>query len=148
MALCSIAQHFGRPGVPTDQAPIEICFGHINSDGPHLETRPTPRSSAPSSNGCATSRHNAEHRHSGIGFRTPADSHHGRAEAVRQHRATVLDAAYAEHPERFVRKPAQPPTLTAAVWINEPKEETATTQSSAKEVFLGRVDTCRGGCAA
>ena len=46
MALCSIAQHFGRPGVPTDQAPIESFFGHIKSDWPHLEF-PDPASQCP-----------------------------------------------------------------------------------------------------
>ena len=72
--------------------------------------------------------YNDDHRHSGIGFHTPADVHYGRAATVRAERAVVLDAAYAAHPERFVRKPPAPPALPTAVWINEPKEETATTQ--------------------
>jgi putative transposase len=72
--------------------------------------------------------YNHEHRHSGIGFYTPADVHYGRAEAVREKRAIVLNDAYAIHPERFVRKPPQPPALPTAVWINEPKEDPATTQ--------------------
>ena len=72
--------------------------------------------------------YNDEHRHSGIGFHTPADVHHGRAELVRARRANVLTAAYAVHPERFVRKPPQPPALPGPVWINQPKEDTATTQ--------------------
>ncbi len=72
--------------------------------------------------------YNHEHRHSGIGFHTPADVHHGRAELVRARRANVLTAAYAVHPERFVRKPPQPPALPGPVWINQPKEDTATTQ--------------------
>jgi len=72
--------------------------------------------------------YNDEHRHSGIGFHTAADVHYGRAELVRAQRADVLNAAYAEHPERFVRKPPKPPRLPAAVWINEPKEDTATRQ--------------------
>ncbi|MGH3100837.1 MAG: transposase, partial [Thermoleophilia bacterium] len=72
--------------------------------------------------------YNDEHRHSGIGFHTPADVHYGRAELVRAQRADVLSAAYATHPERFVRKPPQPPALPTAVWINQPKEDTATTQ--------------------
>jgi hypothetical protein len=37
----------------------------------------------------------------------------------------VLLTAYAAHPERFVRKPPQPPILPHAVWINPPKEESA-----------------------
>lgn len=72
--------------------------------------------------------YNEEHRHSGIGLHTPADVHYGRAETVRDKRAAVLTAAYAAHPERFVRKPPEPPALPAAAWINEPKEDAATTQ--------------------
>jgi putative transposase len=72
--------------------------------------------------------YNHEHRHSGIGFHTPADVHYGRAELVRARRADVLTAAYAEHPERFVRKPPRPPALPTAAWINQPKEDTTTTQ--------------------
>jgi putative transposase len=40
----------------------------------------------------------------------------------------VLSAAYAQHPERFVGKPSEPPALPTAVWINQPKEDTTTTQ--------------------
>ncbi len=72
--------------------------------------------------------YNNDHRHSGIGFHTPADVHHGRAELVQATRAEVLDVAYAEHPERFVRKPPRPPALPTVAWINEPKEDPATTQ--------------------
>jgi putative transposase len=72
--------------------------------------------------------YNHEHRHSGIGLHTPADVHYGRAELVRARRAEVLSAAYATHPERFVRTPPKPPALPTAVWINQPKEDTTTTQ--------------------
>ena len=36
MALCAIAQHFGRPGTPTDQAWIESLNGHVKIEYPHL----------------------------------------------------------------------------------------------------------------
>ena len=36
MALCAIAQHFGRPGTPTDQAWIESLNGHLKAEYPHL----------------------------------------------------------------------------------------------------------------
>jgi putative transposase len=72
--------------------------------------------------------YNNQHRHSGIGYHTPADVHYGRAQAARARRAQVLAAAYAAHPERFVRKPPQPPALPAAAWINKPREEDPTTQ--------------------
>ncbi len=37
LALCSIAQHFGRPHTPTDQAPIESFFGHVKGEWPHRQ---------------------------------------------------------------------------------------------------------------
>ena len=37
MALCAIAQRFGRPGTPADQAWIESLFGHVKAEWPHLE---------------------------------------------------------------------------------------------------------------
>jgi putative transposase len=37
-------------------------------------------------------------------------------------RRTVPDAAYVAHPERFVRKPPQPPEVPKEVWINKPAE--------------------------
>jgi putative transposase len=64
--------------------------------------------------------YNHDHRHSGLGLHTPADVHYGRADAVRAARSDVLDLAYAAHPERFVRKPPEPPRLPQAAWINKP----------------------------
>jgi putative transposase len=64
--------------------------------------------------------YNTEHRHSGIGLLTPAMVHYGDADRVRAARQEILDAAYAAHPERFVRKLPEPPALPAAVWINPP----------------------------
>jgi putative transposase len=72
--------------------------------------------------------YNFEHRHSGIALLTPADVHYGRAEQVTSARAVVLDAAYGAHPERFVRKPPQPPRLPEAVWINKPVDPTEAPQ--------------------
>jgi putative transposase len=51
---------------------------------------------------------------------TPAMVHHGAALAVRENRQLVLDAAYRDHPERFVRRPPTPPQLPKEVWINKP----------------------------
>ena len=72
--------------------------------------------------------YNDEHRHSGVGFHTPADVHYGRAEARRAVRASVLEAAYAQHPERFVRKLPVPPALPGPAWINKPEEKGVPTQ--------------------
>ena len=67
--------------------------------------------------------YNNHHRHSGIGWMTPADVHHGRALRVRAQRTRVLETAYRIHPERFVRKPPTPPQLPTAVWINPPVDK-------------------------
>ena len=69
--------------------------------------------------------YNGVHRHSGIGFHTPADVHYGRALGRRTFRAQVLATAYAAHPNRFVRKPPEPPRLPGAAWINRPTQEVA-----------------------
>ena len=65
--------------------------------------------------------YNNEHRHSGIGFMTPAAVHFGTAPALWQQRATVLQAAYLVHPERFKGKIPSPPDLPVIVGINLPK---------------------------
>jgi putative transposase len=65
--------------------------------------------------------YNTAHRHTGIGLLTPETLHYGLADEVYVARATVLQAAYAAHPERFVRKVPVPPALPEAAWINQPK---------------------------
>jgi putative transposase len=64
--------------------------------------------------------YNREHRHSGIGYLTPEAVHFGRAQEAMETRARALAAAYAAHPERFVRRAPRPPALPTAVWINPP----------------------------
>jgi putative transposase len=64
--------------------------------------------------------YNTEHRHGGIAMLTPDDVHHGRAEHVLAQRQLALDAAWATHPERFVRGRPKPRPLPEAVWINPP----------------------------
>lgn len=68
--------------------------------------------------------YNNEHHHSGLGYLTPAMVHYGLAEGVRDQRTTVLAAAYAAHPERFVRGVPQPAPLPTAAWINPPLRNT------------------------
>jgi putative transposase len=70
MAMCAIAQHFGRPGTPTDQAWIESIFAHIKADWPHLDRIPDPDVLRAE---LATVRHecNTVRLHVGIGYLTP-----------------------------------------------------------------------------
>lgn len=70
--------------------------------------------------------YNSEHRHSGIAFMTPAAIHHGEATGRQAVRAAALSAAYAAHPERFVKGPPRPWPLPTAAWINRPEIQTTT----------------------
>jgi putative transposase len=72
--------------------------------------------------------YNDEHRHTGLGLHTPADVHYGLAEVIRDKRATILTNAYAAHPERFVRKPPEPPEIPETSWINRPDQPEEATQ--------------------
>lgn len=74
--------------------------------------------------------YSAEHRHGGIGLMTPADVHYGRAPQITAARDKVLDKAYAVNPERFVRRPPQPPRLADTSWINRPPTTPPTGHSS------------------
>jgi len=65
--------------------------------------------------------YNTQHHHSGIGLHTPYSVHHGLAQAINDARRLTLSEAHSAHPERFVRKPPEPPALPGAVWINPPK---------------------------
>ncbi len=64
--------------------------------------------------------YNDEHRHSGIGFMTPAMVHLGRSSLIAEQRARVLQAAYATHPARFKGRLPIPPVPPAIVGINLP----------------------------
>jgi len=64
--------------------------------------------------------YNHEHRHSGIAMMTPEEVHNGKADKVRQKRQIVLNAAYAAHPERFVKGAPQVRGVPEEVWINKP----------------------------
>ncbi len=64
--------------------------------------------------------YDGEHRHSGLDLHTAPDVHYGLAQAVRDKRAGVLDAAYAKpdlgHIRPFSRTPALRPGVM--VWLS------------------------------
>jgi transposase InsO family protein len=89
MAMCAIAQHFGRPGTPTDQAWIESLFGHVKADWPHLDRIEDPHVLRAE---LAVVRHeyNTVRLHAGIGYVTPDDEHEGRGPRIRAARQRGL----------------------------------------------------------
>jgi putative transposase len=92
MAMCAIAQHFGRPGTPTDQAWIESLFSHVKADWPHLDRISDPavlRAELAS----VRDEYNTRRLHAGIGYVTPDDEHEGRGPEIRQARRDGLRRA-------------------------------------------------------
>ena len=67
--------------------------------------------------------YNHEHRHSGIGYHTPASVHYGTAIEVRVQRQVTLNAAYTANPTRFRHRQPEAPALPTVAWINEPTED-------------------------
>jgi putative transposase len=89
MAMCAIAQHFGRPATPTDQAWIESLFSHIKADWPHLDAIDDPAVLRVELE-LVRVEYNTVRLHAGIGYVTPDDEHEGRGPAIRRARRVGL----------------------------------------------------------
>ena len=90
--MCALAQHFGRPGTPTDQAWIESLNGHVKAEYPHLVQIRDPATLRAEL--AETRRHyNTVRLHAGIGYVTPDDEHERRGEAIRKAREAGLEQA-------------------------------------------------------
>src|SRR3954454_4128547 len=92
LAMCAIAQHFGRPGTPTDQAWIESLNGHLKAEYPHLLTIRDP-ATLRAELGVVRTHYNTVRLHAGVGYVTPDDEHTGRGEAIRKAREAGLETA-------------------------------------------------------
>jgi putative transposase len=73
--------------------------------------------------------YNNQHRHSGIGYMTPQSVHYGHAQALREARASTLNAAFLARPDRFKGRCPQPHPLPTAAWINPPPMEIVSQQT-------------------
>jgi putative transposase len=113
---------------------------HVSDDNPHIESlfktvkyQPEfPKTFANLAEARVFCRafmqwYNTQHRHSSLALVSPADVHHGRADAILRQRQIILDAAYAKHPERFVRGAPRVSRLPIASYINRPKEAASDT---------------------
>jgi putative transposase len=92
LAMCAIAQHFGRPGTPTDQAWIESLNGHLKAEYPHLLAIRDPAVLRAELE-ITRSHYNGVRLHAGIGYVTPNDEHQGPGEAIRKARQAGLEQA-------------------------------------------------------
>jgi putative transposase len=130
MTAISVAQLLADLGVePSHSRP------HVSDDNPYSEAQFKTMKYAPAFpdrfGGLDHARsfgqvffpwYNAEHRHSGLGYLTPAMVHYGQADAILDARREVLATAYAAHPERFVRGQPVVAALPKEVWINKPPD--------------------------
>jgi transposase InsO family protein len=92
LAGVAIAQQFGRPHTPEDQAWIETLFGHVKGEWPHLEKIRDPGELERELDRRRLE-YNTVRLHAGVGYLTPDDEHTGRGEGIRQARRDGLTAA-------------------------------------------------------
>jgi putative transposase len=92
LAGVAIAQQFGRPHTPQDQAWIETLFGHVKGEWPHLEKIRDP-GELDAELDRVRSEYNGLRLHASIGYVTPDDEHEGRGDAIRQARRDGLAQA-------------------------------------------------------
>jgi transposase InsO family protein len=92
LAMCAIAQHFGRPGTPTDQAWVESLNGHLKGEYPHLLAIRDP-ATLRAELAVTREHYNTVRLHAGVGYVTPHDEHTGRGEAIRKAREAGLEQA-------------------------------------------------------
>lgn len=114
-----ITQSHSRPHVSDDNPYSEAAFRHFLYR-PEMPERFGSLEDARAFFASLLDWYNERHYHSGIALLTPADVHHGRAPEIIAARQHVLDAAYAAHPDRFVRQPPRHRTPPAVAWINPP----------------------------
>lgn len=92
MALHLMAQHFGRPHTPTDQAWIESLIGHLKTENPYLTRLTDPHALAHELDD-RRDFYNQVRLHAGVGYVTPSEEHDGRGVAIRAARQQGLARA-------------------------------------------------------
>ena len=117
--LC-VAKSHSRPYTPTDNPYSESRFKTIKYRPEYPERFNEQKEARGWARGFFHWS-NHEHHHSGLGLMTPAAVHYGLAETVYEQRCQVLAAAYATHPERFVRGDPTLPRWPGEVWVNPPQ---------------------------
>ena len=132
LATMSIAQHFGRPGTPTDQAWIESLWSHIKCEWPHLNRITDPAVLAAELER-ARRHYNTVRLHEGIGYVTPTTN--TKAAATR----SAPPAAKASPPPT---PPAAPTTEPSGAWHRERAAKPGSTIASEPRNDARRYHRC------
>ena len=116
LAGVAIAQQFGRPHTPTDQAWIETLFGHVKGEWPHLEKITDPGDLVAELDRVQP-HYNGVRLHAGIGYVTPNDEHEGRGDQIRQARRDGMTRAR-PGPDRLPsNQQGEPTMITHRPWL-------------------------------
>ena len=122
LADLGVLQSHSRPRVSNDNPYSESHFKTLKQS-PRFPDRFHSLQAARSFADTFMHDYNHNHRHSNLGYHTPADIHTGQAHHVRAKRQTVLNHAYQTNPHRF-RQPPQAPKIPTHSYINPPQENT------------------------
>lgn len=117
MATLGVDQSFSRPHVSDDNPFSEAQFKTLKYQ-PDYPGRFTGVLHARGWLETFFGWHNDEHQHSGLALFTPAEVFYDRVAPVHAVRQEALDAAYAQHPERFPNGPPKAALPPAEVTIN------------------------------
>lgn len=120
LADLGVTRSLSRPHVSNDNPFSESQFKTLKHS-PRFPTRFASLAHARTFTDAFFEHYNHHHRHSGIGYHTPADVHAGRHHTIREARQHVLDDAYTANPHRFRQRPTAP-QIPDIAWINEPDE--------------------------
>ena len=116
-----VSKSYSRPYTPTDNPYSETQFKTMKYR-PDYPERFEGITHARHWARAFVSWYNQAHHHTGLALMTPAVVHYDEVQHVNERRQQTLDAAYAQHPERFVGGKPTSPQLPKEVWINQPKQ--------------------------
>jgi putative transposase len=119
LADLGVTRSHSRPHVSNDNPYSEAQFKTLKN-APRFPTNFTSIAHARTFADEFFDHYNHHHRHSGIGYHTPASVHHGHHHAIQTRRQAVLDHAYALEPHRF-RRPPTAPRVPDITYINPPE---------------------------
>jgi putative transposase len=119
LADLSVTRSHSRPHVSNDNPDSESQFKTVKNS-PRFADRFASLNHARAFADDFFENDNHQHRHSSIGYHTPADVDTGRHHDIRERRQAVLDHAYATDPHRFRRRPIAPKVPDTAS-INPPE---------------------------
>lgn len=117
----SVAKSHSRPHTPDDNPFSEAHFKTLKYQ-PDYPDRFASFQDALTWTRSFITFYNFDHYHSALSLLTPAVVHYGLADHCQAQRQQVLQAAYQQHPERFVKGIPVPAPLPAEVWINQPPD--------------------------